>query len=87
MRDGILGRNAMGRLAKPARQPEEKKQSWRVGEGKLKDPRRTGSSDKVMFVVVYFRDAIKSYADKGQKQMVLKYSKRANEVTRLQSNS
>lgn len=50
MREGSLGRKAIGRLAKPARQPEEKKQSWRVGEGRLKEPRWSGSCEKAMLV-------------------------------------
>jgi hypothetical protein len=49
MREGILGRNAIGRLAKPARHPVEKKQSWRVGGGRFKDPRGLCSCDEAMF--------------------------------------
>jgi hypothetical protein len=64
MREGILGRNAMGRLAKPARQPVEKKQSWRVGDGKLKASGRTCPCDKAMVENVDQGDRVKRYADK-----------------------
>jgi hypothetical protein len=66
MRGGILGRKAMGRLAKPARQPVEKKHSWRVGDGKLKTSGRACSCDKAMVEDKDREDSFKRYADKEQ---------------------